>query len=154
MGEYLIIHLNFDRKRKKPGKWGWKALALVQHQHLPTGEVASLGPGPGGNTGHVIGMSGDVINYRLWQLSGVLGAEPQPRMGSSLGAVHCPGYAPGATTASWDVGSNLLQSETPLPHHMPPVRSPRQCLDGSTTRIFLLMPSTINRGIWNSRFTE
>lgn len=87
------------------------------------------------------------------QVTGVLGAESRPRMGSSLGAVHCPGYAPGTTAASWDLGSHLLQSETPLPHHMPPVRSPRQC-EGFTTTTFLLTPSTLNRGIWNSRFTE
>jgi len=99
-------------------------------------------------------MSGDVTSYRLWQVTGVLGAGPRPGMGSLLRAVHCPGYAPGTTAASWDLGSPLLQPETPLPHHMPPVRNPRQCLNGFTTTVFLLMSSTINRGIWNSRFTE
>lgn len=140
---------------KEPGKWGWKASYLfVQLHQWHTGEAASLGPGPGGNTRHMIGMSGDVTSYRLWQVTRVLGSEPRPRRGSSLGAVHCPGWDPGPTAASWDLGNHLPWSQTSLPRHMLPVRSPRQCLDDFTTTIFLLVPSTINRGIWNSRFIE
>lgn len=114
---------------KEPGKWGWKAsYSFVQLHHLHMGEAASLGPGPGGNTRHMIGMSGDVTSYRLWQVTRVLGAEPRSRRGSSLGAVHCPGCAPGTTGAFWDLGNHFLWSETPLPRHRLPTSQKSQTL--------------------------
>lgn len=75
-------------------------------------------------------------------MTGVLGEEPLARIGSSFRAIIAQGMFSDATVASWDLGSHPLQSEIPLPHYMPPVRSPKQCLDSFTIMIFLLMPST------------
>lgn len=148
MGNDLVIHLNFNLKRKKSCSEDWKAFIHIQPHCLPMGNAAIWGLAPGRKSRHVIRKCGDVTNHRLWQGAGVLGAEYLPRTRGSLWATHYTGCAPGTRLAFWGWFGYHLQAEILLPCHMSSVRSPRKCLTSFYTPIFLLTPSNF------SRFTE
>lgn len=147
----MVIHLTSDLKRKKPCSEAEKH-SFIQPHRLPMGDAAGLEPGPDGRARHITGMSGDMTNYGLWQVTGALGAESPSRTVSSFRLSVTQGVLP---TPEWLPGTCvvILYRDTSATSHAT-VRSPRRCLDSFNATIFLLMPSTIKRGIWNSRFTE
>ena len=52
----MVIHLNSDLKRKKPGREAEKH-SYIQPHHLPMGDAASLGPGPDRRARHITRMT-------------------------------------------------------------------------------------------------
>lgn len=117
----------------------------------------AYGLASGGKSRHIIGISGDMTNLRLWQVAGVLGTQP-PRTGSLSWVTHhtCVLLVPCWLSRTRTVISSSQRSFCPTICYLSgalEVRSPGKCPANFNNTIFLLMLPNIPDS-WNVQWDQ